>query len=60
MTFVLVWPHLEHSNFQCSKPSGPDATSVAFIRVVHLGQRGRWMGNNSGKGFVIAITAHGA
>jgi hypothetical protein len=38
---------VRQSKVQRSSPSGPGNTSIAFIRAVHLGQRGRWIGSNS-------------
>jgi hypothetical protein len=28
ITFCSLWPHLEHSNERCSKPSGPSSTAA--------------------------------
>jgi len=42
---------LAHSNARFSKPSGPSETPAVLIRIWHLGQRGRWIGNSSGSGF---------
>jgi hypothetical protein len=48
---VSLCPHLAHSNARFSKPSGPSETPAVLIRIWHLGQRGRWIGNSSGSVF---------
>src|SRR5882757_9455677 len=53
VTLVSVWPHREHSNVRCSRPSGPEETSAVIIRIWQSGQRGRWIGKSSGSGLGI-------
>jgi hypothetical protein len=52
---VSECPHFEHSNARLSKPFGSSETDIVIIRVWHLGQRGRWIGNSSGSGFRMAF-----
>ena len=43
-----------HSNVLSSKPATGVATALLTIRVWHFGQRGRWIGNNSGSDLGMA------
>jgi hypothetical protein len=52
---VSECPHFEHSNARLSKPFASSETEIVVIRIWHLGQRGRWIGNNSGSGFRMAF-----
>jgi hypothetical protein len=52
---VSECPHAEHSNARLSMPSVSSDTDIVVIRIWHLGQRGRWIGNNSGSGFRMAF-----
>jgi hypothetical protein len=52
---VSECPHFEHSNARLSKPFGSSETEIVVIRIWQLGQRGRWIGNNSGSGFRMAF-----
>ena len=52
-TLVSAWAHLGHWLLRYAKPSDTGVTAAVIIRVWQFGQRGRWIGNSSGSGFVV-------